>query len=458
MAVADGHRVARWALHDSALIPLLVACGTAFKHGSAETSIPLASQTHSSLEPFDLGHLAELVARLREAIVDIADPVIRSKQAALACQGERLDDRGRVESYFPDNLSQGDFLMLMQVADDPSNSFAPFAISRLVKSANSWPELIPWITLRYRSEVGFSSWSSTILCFCENRELVTDAMERLLLCLGPFSFRRATRALERLLSHPWQLPPEQGVALIDRVLQMPDQGDEDGSVWKLFIETYPEHASKRLDLLKRLPDLPAYYRNELMKSMIRCDVFREEVTGEIDRLVEEYLGGPSEVRIPDSCRWFIHSGLVRSPAVFFDLLMKVAREAPASSSDKAAAIQTLAEQWREDPRVKELLFDFASGSDWAPRQSALKELARCYHADPEVADRLRRLSADARNRHAWIGSRVAGRPAARSVATAGRAAAACALEQCLMIRKVILRTHCIHSPSGSAIMKKPCRS
>lgn len=386
MAVGDGHRLARWALHDPSLIPLLVACGTAFRDPNRETAVTLASQTHTSLDSFDLGDLAAPLAHLRERVEDPADPVIRSKQAALACQADRI----LIEGFFPDDLSQDDVRMLMQVADDPSNSHAPFAISRLVKSANSRPELIPWITIRYRSEAGFSNWSRAILRFCENRELVTDAMERLLSYPGPFSFWAATRALERLLSHPWQLPPDEGLALIDRVLQMPDQGDEDGSVWKLFIETYPEHASKRLDLLKRLPDLHAYYRNELMKSMIRCDVFREEVTGEVDRLVGEYLGGPSEVRIPDSCREMIHGGLVRLPAVF-DLLMKVAREAPASSSDKAAAIQTLADQWREDPRVKELLFDFASGSDWGPRESALKGLARYYHADPEVANRLRRL-------------------------------------------------------------------
>jgi hypothetical protein len=390
MAVADGHRVARWALHDSALIPLLVACGTAFKHGSAETSIPLASQTHSSLEPFDLGHLAELVAQLTEAIVDFADPVIRSKQAALACQGERLDDRGRVESYFPDNLSQGDFPMLMQVADDPTNSFAPFAISRLVKSANSRPDLIPWIACRFRSEAGFSNWSRTILSYCEDRALITDALERVLSCSGPNKYWWATRALERLLSDPWRLPPDEGVALIDRVLQLPDTGDGEWSAWKIFIETYPEQAANRRDLLKRLHDLPARQRGQLMECMFRCNVFRDEVTEEVRRLVEESLGETPVDRIPDPCREMIHGGLVRLPVVF-DLLMKVAREAPAASSDKALAIQTLAKHWKENARVKELLFDFAAGSDWAPRESALKELARSYHADPEIADHLRRL-------------------------------------------------------------------
>ena len=191
MAVWDGHRLARWALHDPSLIPLLVACGTACRDPNRETAVTLASQTQTSLDSFDLGDLAAPVAHLRERVVDPADPVIRSKQAALACQADRIF----IESFFPDELSQGEVRMLMQVADDPSNANAPFAISRLVKSANSRPDLIPWITLRYRSEVGFSSWSSTILCFCENRELVTDAMERLLSCLGPFSFRRATRAL-----------------------------------------------------------------------------------------------------------------------------------------------------------------------------------------------------------------------------------------------------------------------
>ncbi|MCW1885059.1 hypothetical protein OKA04_10000 [Luteolibacter flavescens] len=388
MATDAGDTIATWALDDPSIIPLLVACGTVHPTESKHIIAALACQTHTPLEPFDLGGLAEPVAEVRRHLGSTSDPILRHKLAAIAIHDGR---DYLLNTHLPRELSDCDVELLMRKAAELAGTNLNSVVERLAKAADSREDLRSWLSSRCTIAPEHSPWTRNIIRHSGNRELVMDAMAALLSTHDPISFRFACEGIERLVASPWKLPQDEGMALIDRALQLPHTcGSEEYPLWQAFVAAYPEQARTRHELLSRLPEISTSTgASLLMQSMIQHGVFREELVDLVNRRVEGLLADLSDITDSDPCLACICSGWVRSPTVF-DLLVKIAREAKTLPIRKLA-IQTLADHFRDYPRIVDQLLEFTSDTDKGFCNAAWNALAHYFPTDPKLMDRLQKI-------------------------------------------------------------------